>query len=52
MVENVHGEVLSFLMSHVLSYPVRIEAGFVHTDETYRGEVVVERSEVSLGVGI
>ena len=52
MVEDLFGELLCFRMCQILAEPLRVEAHFVHADKADRGEVVVKRAEVSLGVGI
>lgn len=51
-VEHFLGEFLRFFVRHILSDPVCVEAGLVHAHKTDCGEVVSERAEVSLGVGI
>ena len=52
MVEYLFGEFLSGFVCHILAYPVRVESRFVHTDETYRREVVGESAQITLGVRI
>ena len=52
MVENVLSELLCLLIGEILLDPACIKASLVHTDKTDGGEVVVERAEIALGVGI
>jgi hypothetical protein len=52
MVEDFNGEGLSGFVGEVFFDPTGIEAGFIHTNETDGGEVVVEGAEVMLGVWI
>ena len=52
VVEDVAGESLRLLMSHIGSEPLCVKTDLVHTDKTDGREVVVEGSEVSLGVGV
>ena len=52
MVEHAFGEFLRLFVRHVLSDPARVERRFVHAHEAYRGEVVGERAEVALRVGV
>ena len=52
VVEDLNGEVLSSLSGEVGFDPTGIEAGFVHTDKTDGGEVVLEGAKVMLGVWI
>ena len=39
-------------MCHILSQPLCIKAGLVHTNKSDGGEVIVEGAEITLGVGI
>ena len=39
-------------MREVLTYPLCVQAGFVHADQTDGGEVVVKTAEIALGIGI
>ena len=52
MVEHVLGERLSLCVGQVAAQPPCVEARLVHTDKTDGREVVVERAEISLGVGV
>ena len=39
-------------MRKIFADPFRVEAGFVHADKTDGREVVIERAEITLGIGI
>ena len=52
MVEHVLCELLSPLVRHVGAEPLRVQTDLVHSDKTDRREVVLERAEVSLRVGV
>ena len=51
-VQRLLGEFLRFFVGKVFAYPSCVEAGFVHTDKTDGGEVVVEGAEITFGVRI
>ena len=52
MIEHSLGEFLRPLVGKVATEPTGVEASLVHAHKTYRGEVIVECSEVTLGVGV
>ncbi|OQA24170.1 MAG: hypothetical protein BWY61_01276 [Firmicutes bacterium ADurb.Bin354] len=52
MVKNFFGKFLCALFRHVRTQPVRIKSHFVHSHKADRREMIVESSEISLGVRI
>lgn len=52
MVENLLGELLNRGVGEILSKPFGIQTDLVHTDQADGREVVVERTEIALGVGV
>ena len=52
MIKNRLGKFLRLTVSHIRSYPLCVETDLVHTDKTNGREVVIEGSEVSLGIRI
>ena len=52
VVQHILGKLLGFRMGKILLQPLRVQAGFVHTHQSDGGEVVIECTQVALGVGI
>ena len=52
VVEYLLGEILALFGGHIGADPVCVESCFVHADKADCGEVVIEVSEVILGVGV
>ena len=52
MVEDFRRKFLSFGIGHIVAEPLCIETNLVHTDKTDCREVIVERAEISLCIGI
>ena len=52
VVQNFLRELLGLFVGQVLADPFGVERGFVHAHETDRGKMVVEGSEVMLGVRV
>ena len=52
MVQHILRELLGLCIGQILTQPGGVQAGFVHADKADGGEVIVEASEIMLGVGI
>ena len=52
MVEDLDGEIVGFFVGEVLADPPCVEASLIHADKADGREVIIEASEIVLGVGI
>ena len=52
MIEHILREFLALFGGHIGANPLSVQAALVHTHETNGGEVVIESSQIVLGVGV
>ena len=52
MIENLLCEILRFLAGEILTDPAGVQTRFVHADKPDGGEVIIERTKVTLGIWI
>ena len=52
MVQHILGKALGFRVRQIRAQPLGVQARFVHADEADGGEMIVERAQVTLRIGI